>query len=116
MIQTHLTRASVAHKHFMTSATSKNFNDLAMECFQAVNYSIALMERIVESNKGESAMTYAELVDALEKLSVIKRAEADKLRRLIRLRNLIAHEYFTINPDELRTMYKLLPTVRALFR
>ena len=116
MIRTHLTRAADAHKHFTVSTTSRNFNDLAMECFQTVNYTIALMERIFESRKGGSAMTYTELVDTLEKLAVLKRADAEKLRRLIRLRNLIAHEYFTISTDELRKMYELLPSVRALFR
>lgn len=116
LIEMHLARARRAHKRFSSSATTTNFNDLAMECFQTVNYAIALMERTVEEVRGGSAMTYSELVDALEKLAVLRHADAEKLRRLMRLRNVIAHEYFTISTEELRNMYQLLPSVRTLFR
>ncbi len=116
MIRVHLARSTTANKRFDGSASSTNFNDLAMECFQTVNYSIALMERLVEERGITHAMTYTELVEALEKLSVLKRSEAEKLKRLIRLRNLIAHEYYTISNSELREMFKLLSTVRVLLR
>lgn len=116
LIRTHLSRASTAYKRFVVSATSTNFNDLAMECFQTVNYSIAFMERVVEETRGGNVMTYTELVEALEKLAVLKRTDAEKLKRLIRLRNLIAHEYYTISRDELQEMYKLLPSVKTLLK
>ncbi len=74
------------------------------------------MERVVEETRGGNAMTYTELVEALEKLAVLKRTDAEKLKRLIRLRNLIAHEYYTISRDELQEMYTLLPSVKTLLK
>lgn len=74
------------------------------------------MERLVEEKKGDAALTYTELVEVLERLALLKRADAEKLKRLIRLRNLIAHEYYTISRDELQEMFTLLPSVKTLLK
>lgn len=85
-----------------------------MECFQAVNYSIALMERIAHEHRLGNALSYSDLVEALQKRGLIKNGDAVKLKRLVRLRNLIAHEYTTISNDELEEMYKLLTILKVL--
>ena len=107
--------ARKAHQRFLGSPTSTNFNDLAMECFQAVNFSISLMERTAQEKQLGMATSYGELVELLEKDSFLTSQQGKKLRRLVRLRNLISHEYFNINRQELLEMYKLLGAVRSLF-
>lgn len=116
MVRLHTRKADDAYRRFVDSPTSTNFNDLAMEAFQATNYAISLMERIVEEKRLGIAMSYAELVEHLEKASLVNASLSKKLKRLIRLRNLITHEYYTINNNELIEMYKLLSSLRALLR
>jgi hypothetical protein len=116
LIRTHLARPRAADRRFTASATTTHCNDLAMECFQTVNYAIALMERILEQERGGTAITDAEFIDELEKIDSLTKREALQLRRRIRLRNLVAHEYSTISREELDEMHRFLPSVRSLFR
>lgn len=110
----HLKNAEEAYQEYEEDPTRKNFNNLAMECFQVVNYAISLMERIVEEKELGYALSYRDLVDKLVLAGVLNKDSAKDIKALIRFRNKIAHEYYTISPDELEEMYSLLHAVEVL--
>ncbi len=90
------------------------FNALAMECFQAVNSAIELGELVVsEKNLGFPA-TYREIFELLYKDKMIGERTLKEVKRLIFMRNLIAHEYYTIREGELREMAELLACLDEL--
>ncbi|RLF64314.1 MAG: hypothetical protein DRN33_02470 [Thermoplasmata archaeon] len=80
------------------------FNSLAMECFQAVNSAIELGEFLVSENNLGLPSTYREIFELLYKNKMISRETLNDMKRLVFLRNLIAHEYYTIKEGELREM------------
>jgi len=90
------------------------FNALAMECFQAVNSAIELGELVVsEKNLGFPA-TYREIFELLYTDKMIGERTLKEVKKLIFLRNLIAHEYYTIKEEELREMAELLSCLGEL--
>ena len=84
------------------------YNTLAMECFQAANTLIDLAQYIVAKKKLGFPSTYRELFEILEKEGYISEGELKTFKRLIFLRNLIAHEYYRISESELLEMVNLL--------
>lgn len=84
------------------------YNTLAMECFQAANTLIDLAQYIVAKKKLGFPSTYRELFEILEKEGYISEDELKTFKRLIFLRNLIAHEYYRISESELLEMVNLL--------
>ena len=68
------------------------YNTLAMECFQAANTLIDLAQYIVAKKKLGFPSTYRELFEVLESEGYISENELKTFKRLIFLRNLIAHE------------------------
>ena len=90
------------------------FNALAMECFQAVNSSIDLGEFIVSEKNLGFPSKYREIFDLLHNAKMISKETLGKIKRLIFLRNLIAHEYYTILEEELREMADLLECLDEL--
>jgi uncharacterized protein YutE (UPF0331/DUF86 family) len=84
------------------------FNTLAMECFQAVNSAIELGELIVSEKNLGFPSRYREIFELLYNAKMISKKALEDIKRLIFLRNLIAHEYYTITEDELREMATLL--------
>ena len=84
------------------------YNTLAMECFQAANTLIDLAQYIVAKKKLGFPSTYRELFEILENEGYISEDELKTFKRLIFLRNLIAHEYYRISESELLEMVNLL--------
>jgi len=84
------------------------YNTLAMECFQAANTLIDLAQYIVAKKKLVFPSTYRELFEILENEGYISEDELKTFKRLIFLRNLIAHEYYRISESELLEMVNLL--------
>ncbi len=84
------------------------YNTLAMECFQAVNTLIDLAQYMVAKKKLGFPSTYRELFEILKSEGYINEDELKVFKRLIFLRNLIAHEYYRISESELIEMANLL--------
>lgn len=84
------------------------YNTLAMECFQAVNALIDMGQYVVSKKKLGFPSTYRELFELLEKEGYLSEDELGVFKRLIFLRNLIAHEYYRISESELAEMANLL--------
>lgn len=84
------------------------YNTLAMECFQAVNALIEIGEFIVARKKFGFPSSYREIFELLDKNEVIGRDELERCKRLVFLRNLIAHEYERISEEELQETANLL--------
>ncbi len=84
------------------------YNTLAMECFQAANTLIDLAQYIVAKRKLGFPSTYRELFEILENEGYVSEDELKTFKRLIFLRNIIAHEYYRISESELLEMVNLL--------
>ncbi len=90
------------------------FDALAMECFQAVNSAIDLGELLVSEKKLGFPAKYREIFEMLLEAKLISRNAFEKIKRLIFLRNLISHEYYTITQKELKEMAELLECLNEL--
>ena len=84
------------------------FNTLAMECFQTVNSLIELGEYIVSEKRLGFPSTYSEIFELLYKNKIIDEKTLKSFKRLIFLRNLIAHEYYKIKEKDLKEIVDLL--------
>jgi len=82
-----------------------------MECFQAVNALIEIGEYIITGRKLGFPSSYREIFEILKQEGIITEDILDASKRLIFLRNLIAHEYYRIKEEELLEMVKLLNVV-----
>lgn len=89
------------------------YNTLAMECFQAVNSLIEIGEYIVTKKRFGYPDTYREIFEILQKNNIISNEELKKIKKLIFLRNLIAHEYEKISEEELLEMVNLLEDIKS---
>jgi len=89
------------------------YNTLAMDCFQAVNALIEIGEFLVTKNKIGFPSIYREIFELLFKVGIITEEEFESAKRLIYLRNLIAHEYYRISESELLEMVSLLEKIKG---
>ncbi len=89
------------------------FTALAMECFQATNALIEIAEHIVVGKRLGTPSSYREIFDLLQKHGLLTAGEHDAARKLVYLRNLIAHEYHKISAEELRKAVELLGIMRG---
>ncbi len=84
------------------------YTALAMECFQAANSLIEIGERIVVLKKLGVPSSYREIFEILHKAKLLSEEELRAAKRVIFLRNLIAHEYYRITEEELVEMVENL--------
>ncbi|GEM_PF-3794717 len=84
------------------------FNSVAMDCFQAVNYCIELGELVVEEKKLESPYSYREIFDAIFSAGLISIGMRNALTKLAYLRNIIAHQYGSVEPRHIKEMVHLM--------
>ena len=84
------------------------YNTLAMECFQAVNALIEIGEYVVTDKRLGFPSTYREIFELLAREKLMNKDELGAAKRLVFLRNLIAHEYQRITEEELIEMAGLL--------
>lgn len=109
-------------KHRQTASTLQTgelsdyfvFTALAMECFQAVNSLIDIGQAIIATRKITVPDTYRQVFDVLSRHGVIPQSAAEAGKRLVYLRNLIAHEYHLISLEELLEAVNLLFQVEDL--
>lgn len=92
------------------------FSALAMECFQMINSAIELGELIVAEKNLGFPSKYKEIFDILHDNKFIGKKANDALKRLIFLRNLIAHEYYTIKNEELLEIVELADNIEGLVK
>lgn len=90
------------------------YTSLAMECFQAVNSLIELGEYAVTQKKLGFPSKYREIFELLQQQRIIDQQALKAIKRLIFLRNLIAHEYYRISEEELKEMVELLDYAEIL--
>ena len=90
------------------------FHALAMHCFQTVNAAIELGESLVSEKKLGFPSKYKEIFELLFKAKLIGKKTFEQMSRLVYLRNLVAHEYHAITPEELREMTSLLDSLSEL--
>jgi len=103
-------------KKFASQAMSDDvvFSALAMECFQAVNSAIDLGELLVSDKNLGFPSKYREIFELLHSAKLISKKALENIKRLIFLRNLISHEYYTIKEEELNEMAGLLGSLDEL--
>lgn len=92
------------------------FNSLAMECFQTVNSAIELGELIISEKNLGFPSSYREIFELIYSEGMISKKTLGDIKRLIFLRNLIAHEYYTIKEGELKEMAELLTCLDELIK
>lgn len=92
------------------------FSALSMECFQAVNSAIDLGEQIVSEKNLGFPSKYREIFELLHQAKMISKETLEDIKRLIFLRNLISHEYYTITKEELKEMTALLNSLDELIK
>ena len=88
------------------------YNTLAMECFQSANALIDIAKAVVIKKKLGSPSTYSEIFEILNKNGIINEEELKKAKRIVFLRNLIAHKYYRIKEKDLKNMVDLLEEMR----
>jgi uncharacterized protein YutE (UPF0331/DUF86 family) len=84
------------------------YNTLAMECFQSANALIDIAEAVVIKKKLGFPSTYSEIFEILNKNRIINKEKLEKAKKIIFLRNLIAHEYYRIEEKDLKNMVDFL--------
>jgi uncharacterized protein YutE (UPF0331/DUF86 family) len=60
----------------------------------------------------EKLSTYSEIFEILNKNGIINEEELKKAKRIVFLRNLIAHKYYRIKEKDLKNMVDLLEEMR----
>lgn len=88
------------------------YTALTMECFQAVNSHIEIGEQLVAKNKLGIPSSYGEVFRLLHTAGILDDKDFERARRLVFLRNLIAHEYYRVTEKELLEMAELLLAMR----
>lgn len=84
------------------------FSALSMECFQAINSAIDLGEYLVSEYNLGIPSTYREIFEILHKNKIISDEILSGMKKLIFYRNLIAHEYYTIEAKDLKEIVSML--------
>lgn len=92
------------------------FSALAMECFQSVNSAIDLGELVVSEKNLGFPSRYKEIFELLYQAKMIGKETLEGIKRLVFLRNLISHEYYTISREELKEMVSLLDCLDELIK
>ncbi|MDT7880396.1 MAG: HepT-like ribonuclease domain-containing protein [Candidatus Hydrothermia bacterium] len=60
----------------------------------------------------EKHSTYSEIFEILNKNGIINKEELEKAKRVVFLRNLIAHEYYRIEEKDLKNMVDFLEEMK----
>jgi len=84
------------------------FGALSMEYFQAINSAIDLGEYLVSKYNLGIPSTYREIFEILHKNKIISDEILSGMKKLIFYRNLIAHEYYTIEAKDLKEIVSML--------
>lgn len=107
-------RATVVLDDFNTNPNEANFNRLALECMQAINYFEAFAVIVLKKEFGFEPVDYIQLVDSIKKQKILSEDESEKLKRIIHLRNKFAHKNYDITDENLREMVKNLKIIEKV--
>ncbi len=107
-ISIHVEKAKKAKIKFETKNEEEYFEAMAMNMFQAINYALDLMKEIIKKRKLGLPFSYHECVDILYKNGIIDQETKFNLKKLIILRNKIAHEYGTVSDDNIMYLFPAL--------
>lgn len=113
-IENHISKAQELVKNDISNEII--FNALAMHCFQAINGAIELGELIVSGKKLGFPSKYKEIFELIADAKIINKKTLEDIKRLVFLRNLVAHEYYVITKEELREMAVLLKSLEELIK
>lgn len=70
------------------------------ECERAIHSCIDIGARIISIKSFSPAATYGDIFDILTREKVIPASLAEKMKDLVRFRNILVHEYFRIDPEK----------------
>lgn len=87
---------------------------ISMIIFSTMNRAIDIGNEILASNTGSSFPgTYKETFELLFKRKIISSETAAKMNKLVKYRNVIAHEYYTLSIDEMWRLKKSISNVEC---
>ncbi|MCX7844014.1 MAG: DUF86 domain-containing protein [Candidatus Bipolaricaulota bacterium] len=92
------------------------YTALAMECFQAVNALIEVAEHVVVQQRLGVPSSYREVFEILYGHGWLTAEELQAAKRLVFLRNVIAHEYQKIQASDLQGAANLLVLIHGFIR
>ncbi|MDO8553892.1 MAG: DUF86 domain-containing protein [Candidatus Micrarchaeota archaeon] len=84
------------------------FDAGCMALFQALNRSIDLAEEVLVQKKLEVPAGYSDSFVILEKHKLIDKDTSEGMRKLVKYRNLISHEYYNITPKDVKKILGLI--------
>ena len=87
----------------------KTYNASSMVVFAVLNRLIDLGNEIISSENLGAPNTYQDIMPILAKAGIINKEQAEKLNKLIRKRNVLAHFYDDIEEKELFKTTKEIP-------
>ncbi len=90
----------------------RDFYATSMIVFSIVNESIVLAELFMSSKAMAAPLTYKEMMDELARKKFIDTKLASKMKLLITMRNLIAHEYGEVKKEDVAKLTKKIGIVR----
>ena len=88
------------YKLWKEKKTEESKLAVSMACFQMINYLIDLAEEVAYK-EGGTPETYSATFYILEDRGIITEEQRKACTRLVYLRNMLAHEYHTINPEDI---------------
>ena len=90
------------------------FYSASMLIFSIVNSYIDLGNEIISSNSLGYPSTYSEMFDLLQQKNIITERESKGFKRLVNIRNGIAHRYFNITQTDIINAISDLKKVKKL--
>lgn len=85
----------------------------SMLVFSIVNGVVDLGNEIISAKKLEMPHSYKEIFEILSNRKLITEKTRDELIELVRIRNAIAHRYFTVTPSKLFHSLEKLASVKG---
>jgi|SRR3989344_1881082 len=92
-------------------ADSKNYNASSMVVFAILNKVIDLGNEIISAEELGAPNTYQDIMPILAKANIINKLQAEKLNKLIRKRNVLAHFYDEMSEKDLFDAIKEIPLI-----
>ncbi len=96
------------------SISKIEFYGASMLIFSIVNSYIDLANEIISSNSLGYPSTYSDMFDLLQQRNVINESESKAFKRLVNIRNVIAHRYFNITQVDIMNAISDLKKVKKL--
>ncbi len=90
------------------------FYGASMLIFSIVNSYIDLANEIISSNSLGYPSTYSDMFDLLQQRNIINESESKAFKRLVNIRNAIAHRYFSITQLDIMNAISDLKKVKKL--